>query len=327
MYLDVTARHRRCQPGSGLAVKTRDRSGPRPLKTRPASGIRVFQTPGKKPDQLTENRVFVSLKRLRCGSWKESWGLADQESGRVPGKNFSAHGFLRGASKIMDWQPEMLVLFIPHMLFALSLHEASHAYTAYRYGDDTAALLGRVTLNPIKHLDLFGTIAFFLIKFGWAKPVPVNPLRLKNPRRDELFISLAGPGSNLVTGFFLLGLILLVTHLAGDPGKAGRAAIAFFLVGAQLNIGLCFFNLIPVPPLDGSHVLMGLLPEGAARKLEPVFSQGVFLLIALVVLSSFLGVPVFEYLIWRPMFFIMKIVLGEKTFFEAFLYLKQFQGG
>ena len=169
------------------------------------------------------------------------------------------------------------LLFIPHMLFALSIHEASHAGSAYLLGDDTAALQGRVTLNPIRHLDPFGLIAFFIIHFGWARPVPVNPLRLKNPRRDNVLVSFAGPGSNLVMGMLLLVVIRVMWMVAGTGSESVRTALAFMFVGAQLNVGLCFFNLIPVPPLDGSHILLGILPrslaEGGPRATERAGSR------------------------------------------------------
>jgi Zn-dependent protease len=221
-------------------------------------------------------------------------------------------------------EPLYLALFIPNVLFALSMHEASHAYSAYLLGDDTAALMGRVTLNPGKHLDLIGSVAFFIIGFGWAKPVPVNPLRLKNPRRDDLLISLAGPGSNMVIGILLLLLILMISSLVDGRNEVILGIMAFLFVGAQLNIGLCFFNLIPIPPLDGSHVLRGILPESAAEAIEPIMAQGAIILILLIVASSFMGIPVFEYLVWRPMYFIIRNILGEGVFMESLAALKLF---
>ena len=97
------------------------------------------------------------------------------------------------------------LILIPHFLFAISMHEASHSWVALLFGDDTSALQGRLTLNPIKHVDIVGALALFIVGFGWAKPVQVNPLRLKNPKRDDIFISLAGPLSNLTSGFIISG--------------------------------------------------------------------------------------------------------------------------
>jgi Zn-dependent protease len=234
--------------------------------------------------------------------------------------------YIEGSGEKMNFSKEYLVLFVPHMFFALSVHEAAHAYVAYLRGDDTAAMMGRVTLNPLKHLDPFGLIAFFLIGFGWAKPVPVNSLRLRNPRRDNLLISLAGPGSNLVIGLLLLSIILMLFY--GIKIRTGPAAdlMAFLLVGAQLNIGLCFFNLIPVPPLDGSHVLMGVLPEQMANQIEPLFARGMFVLIAVVVVSSLLKLDIFSYIVWKPVNFIIANVLGMNAAHTAVEALRNFIG-
>jgi Zn-dependent protease len=215
------------------------------------------------------------------------------------------------------------VLFIPHALFALSLHEASHAYSAYRCGDDTAALMGRVTLNPIKHVDLIGALAFIVIGLGWAKPTPVNPLKFKHPGRDDILVSAAGPASNLVTGLVLLAAILAVHAFAAGREWSGPV-LAFLLIGAQLNIALCFFNLIPVPPLDGSHILMEILPRKTALKIEPVMRQGVWLLLGLVVISTW--VPLFQYLVFVPAQLIMNLVLGNHVLLEAAMALSVFMG-
>jgi len=216
------------------------------------------------------------------------------------------------------------LLFIPHMLFALSIHEASHAGSAFMLGDDTAALQGRVTLNPLRHIDPMGLIAFFIIHFGWAKPVPVNPLRLKNPRRDEVLVSFAGPGSNLVMGVLLLVTIRLIWEGMGTGSETARTALAFMFVGAQLNVGLCFFNLIPIPPLDGSHILLGLLPRSWAIKLEPLMGRGFIILIVLVIVASFLRIPIFSYLIGVPMSLVMWGILGGEVYGDTYRILQGF---
>lgn len=207
-------------------------------------------------------------------------------------------------------QPEMMfyLLFIPHMLFALSIHEASHAGSAYLLGDDTAALMGRLTLNPLKHIDPMGLIAFFILRFGWAKPVPVNPLNFKKPRRDDILVSLAGPGSNVALGIVLLVMIRLI--LLFDGNEATNTIVQFLFVGARLNLALCFFNLIPIPPLDGSHVLMGVLPESMSDQIRPIMDKGPVLLIGLMMASYFLNIPIFRYLIWMPAELVMGLFLG-----------------
>lgn len=196
------------------------------------------------------------------------------------------------------------------LLFSLSIHEASHAWTADYFGDYTARYLGRVTLNPLAHMDPIGTVLFPLLQFftslpliGWAKPVPVNAVHLKNPRRDQIFISLAGPGSNLLaaTGFFIVLMILKWTYpkasflisMMAILGKvpedksvlAPILGILFF--GLVINLALALFNFIPIPPLDGHWVLYGLLPYNAAQVLERVGSYGFILLYALMFLGAF----------------------------------------
>jgi Zn-dependent protease len=217
------------------------------------------------------------------------------------------------------------VIFIPHMLLALSLHEASHAGAALMKGDDTAMRMGRLTLNPLKHLDPLGVAAFLIIHFGWAKPVIINPLRLKNPRRDNMLIGFAGPASNLALGVVLLAAIRTVYLLGPVTDDLTRTVVAFLFVGAQLNIGLCFFNLIPVPPLDGSHILLGLVPERVADEIEPYFSYGGFVLLFVVFGSRYLNLNILGTLILRPMGWLMNIILTPQVMDNVFRSLSEFK--
>lgn len=188
-------------------------------------------------------------------------------------------------------------------LFAITVHEAAHGWAALKLGDPTAYQLGRVTLNPIAHIDPIGTIIFPLlmivmrspILFGWAKPVPVNPLNLRNPRRDNLLISAAGPLSNLsVACLAFLGIIILKSL---SPEAFVEKGILFHLISGissilywtiMINVILAVFNLIPVPPLDGSGVLMGLLSDEAAMKYEKIRPYG-FIIIILLLMTGILG--------------------------------------
>jgi len=195
-----------------------------------------------------------------------------------------------------------IVISVFVLFFSITVHEASHGWAAYKLGDPTAYAMGRVTLNPLAHIDLIGTILlpaiFILMKvppFGWAKPVPVNPLNLKDPRRDNLFISAAGPLSNLCVAFIaFLGIIILKSF---NPQifilKEGTSniVIGLFLLlynAVLINIILAFFNLIPLPPLDGSGVLMGLLSGESARKYEKITPYG-FIIILLLLMTGILG--------------------------------------
>ena len=142
--------------------------------------------------------------------------------------------------------PEVLVLLIPVLLFALVFHEFSHGWVAYKLGDPTAKNQGRLTLNPLSHLDPFGSMMILFVGFGWAKPVPVDSRYLANPRKDMMKIAFAGPASNLLLA--LIGGILI--RLTGYAGPLTSMLIMF----TQINISLAVFNMIPIPPLDGSQI-------------------------------------------------------------------------
>jgi Zn-dependent protease len=187
------------------------------------------------------------------------------------------------------------------LLFSLTVHEAAHAWTANRLGDPTARLLGRISLNPIVHADPIGTILFPIIALvsgvpviGWAKPVPVNVARLRNGRRDYVFVAAAGPLSNLVLAVAAsAGASLLASGPVGD-GSVSRPLMEMLFMTLQLNVLLAVFNMIPVPPLDGGNVLSGLLPVSGARLIDALRPYG-FLLIYAIVLT-----PAFDYIVLRP---------------------------
>jgi Zn-dependent protease len=156
--------------------------------------------------------------------------------------------------------PDLFVLRIPAILIALTIHEFSHGYVAYRLGDPTAHDAGRLTLNPFAHLDLFGSIMLLFGPFGWAKPVPVNGYNLSNPKRDMVLVSLAGPLSNVITAL-IFGFAFRIIGATTPSLIHNLHFVNFFQLCIMLNIGISFFNLIPVPPLDGSKILAGLLPN------------------------------------------------------------------
>jgi len=153
------------------------------------------------------------------------------------------------------------VILLPPLLLSLVVHEYAHARTALAFGDPTAKNMGRLTLNPLAHLDPIGTLCIFLVGFGWAKPVPVNPMNLQPPRLGDIAVSLAGPASNLLIAIITAGLLRLWWAVALTDNETVFYAIhSYLLMIASVNIVLCVFNLIPLFPLDGHHVLREVLP-------------------------------------------------------------------
>ncbi|MCD5390439.1 site-2 protease family protein [candidate division NPL-UPA2 bacterium] len=190
-----------------------------------------------------------------------------------------------------------LVIWIPAFLLAIAFHECCHAWMADRLGDPTARSQGRVTLNPIAHLDPIGTVVMPLLMIvtgagfliGWAKPVPVNPYNLRHLKRDYMLVSLAGPASNIASSV-IFAIIFHIAVFASKtihlPGAIWEPVGHFLIVAVHLNLILAFFNLIPVPPLDGSGILQGLLPD----RYEEIFSRirpfGIFIVFGLLMIGA-----------------------------------------
>jgi Zn-dependent protease len=180
-----------------------------------------------------------------------------------------------------------LIILAPPLLFALTFHEFAHGFIAYRLGDPTARDAGRLTLNPLKHLDPLGTIAFFFIKFGWAKPVPVNPSYFQNPKKDMLWVALAGPVTNLALAVVSAILTKATWTLASIlPYSSAAEAIlvplnSMLIASVWINLVLCIFNFLPIPPLDGSRILMGLLPNHLALSYMRIERFGFIIIIVL----------------------------------------------
>jgi len=184
----------------------------------------------------------------------------------------------------------VVALFVV-LIVSLSVHEAAHAWTADRLGDPTARMLGRLTVNPVKHIDIIGTIVFPLLAIvsglpilGWAKPVPVNPNNLREPRRDFAVVAIAGPVSNLLLA--MLAAVVLKVMIAGGAGPSFSLMVVSRAV--TTNVLLAVFNLLPVPPLDGGNVLAGIVPESAARVIDWLRPYGFIILYALI-LTGILG--------------------------------------
>jgi len=198
----------------------------------------------------------------------------------------------------MNYFLQMVLLF-PPILAALTVHEYSHGMIAYRLGDPTAKDAGRLTLNPFAHLDLVGTIMLFIVHFGWAKPVPVNPYYFKNPRRDMIWVALAGPGANVVLAW-VVGLAMQLIYTQAFPAMVSVSFLNYIYTllafTVYINLMLAMFNLIPIPPLDGSKIVAGLIPQEYVGMWYRFERLGGLLLLGLVLYGMFTRTPIFSFI-------------------------------
>lgn len=181
--------------------------------------------------------------------------------------------------------PLAFILIFIALVLCISIHEFAHAYVADKFGDDTARLLGRVTLDPRSHLDPIGTLLLIVAGFGWGKPVPFNPYNLKNPKRDSALIALAGPASNIILAT-ILAIAFRMLIISGVSGTLGGILASFFYITIQYNIVLAVFNLIPVHPLDGFKVVNGLLPEELSIQWLQMAQYGMYILLILILTGA-----------------------------------------
>ena len=188
-----------------------------------------------------------------------------------------------------------LVAGLPGIVIAMVIHEYSHARVADALGDFTPRMQGRLTLNPAAHVDPIGLAMLFLVHFGWAKPVQINPMNFSNPRRDDILVSLAGPASNLITSFIALIILVLLAKL--DFPLSEGLLVVFNLI-IVYNINFAIFNMLPIPPLDGSHILRNLLPYDMARAYAQLERYSfIFLLIILMTpVLSYIFVPLQKFI-------------------------------
>jgi Zn-dependent protease len=172
-------------------------------------------------------------------------------------------------------------------VIGLTVHEFSHAYTAYRLGDNTAKLDGRLTLNPLKHIDWMGFFLIVIAGFGWAKPVTFNPDKLKHKHRDEILISLAGPFSNFVVAilFFIIARLLYINEFF-NSSSVGLEIVNSIMMWGIINLGLFIFNLIPLPPLDGSHLYLTFLKEIHPKLMMNIYTYGTVVLFAIIIAET-----------------------------------------
>ncbi len=233
--------------------------------------------------------------------------------------------------------PVLLLLILPTVLIALTFHEIAHGYVAYKCGDQTAKMMGRLSFNPMKHLDLFGTLMMFFVGFGWAKPVPINTRNFRKPKRDIALVSAAGPVANLILALF--GTVLYFASVAVFLKTAGsdislgelkalditlvfynqiemfsfldniqQIILQFLALFALLNAGLAIFNLLPIPPLDGSKLLASALPRMLAARYLQFEYYTRFLLLGLLFMSYIL--PGVGNIIWVPIEFFRTHILS-----------------
>lgn len=208
---------------------------------------------------------------------------------------------------------KLSIMLVPGLM-AITCHEVSHGFIAYRYGDNTAKSLGRLTLNPLKHLDILGTLMIVVIGIGWAKPVPVNFNNLRNPKRSMIWVAAAGP----ITNFILAAVSALLLHgmVLFGARIPETSTMQFFMdpvvlmlaFSVYVNLLLAIFNMIPLPPLDGGRVLVGLLPYRQAAALSRIEPYGMIIIIVLVFFT-----PLFRYLLSPVLYFGVELFAGSQS--------------
>lgn len=204
--------------------------------------------------------------------------------------------------------PMLFLAWLIAIIFALSIHEFAHAYLAITQGDPTAKLMGRVSLNPLAHIDAFGFLAILLIGFGWAKPVPVNPLYFKNKKWGDAIVAFAGPVSNFIAAI-IFGITLKLVLTYGNFSSE-NLMIQFFLFLIMINVSLGVFNLIPIPPLDGHHILFSVLPNSFNDIKIWLLKNGPTFLLIIILADSFLNIGIFSYLFNLIFNALGKLILG-----------------
>ncbi|MEE9571609.1 MAG: site-2 protease family protein [Candidatus Neomarinimicrobiota bacterium] len=208
----------------------------------------------------------------------------------------------------LNFIQKVIVLALP-ILFAITVHEVAHGWVASKLGDKTALMMGRLTLNPLKHIDLVGTVILPLMLlflggfiFGWAKPVPVNPNNLKKPRRDMALVAIAGPFANIIMAFIWAGIMKLGTILIGHGFKFALPIVLMGQAGIMINLVLMILNLIPIPPLDGSRIISALLPAKWAYKYDRIAPYGIFILLLLLVTG------ILHLILFPPIILLQKLI-------------------
>ncbi|OGL70097.1 hypothetical protein A3C17_03440 [Candidatus Uhrbacteria bacterium RIFCSPHIGHO2_02_FULL_53_13] len=209
--------------------------------------------------------------------------------------------------------PLLFIVVLLAIIVALSFHESAHAFVAYKLGDMTAQRMGRLTLNPLSHIDWYGLLLLVVVGFGWGKPVPFNPHNLRLPKWGPVMVAFAGPFSNLLLAVvFSLVFSVIATTRALEPNNALMIFLGFSVI---INLALMFFNLIPIPPLDGSKLLLTALDKPQHAELRyRLETQGMWILIAVLVIDAVLNLGVFSTLFSFVQWLALNVFLGGATF-------------
>jgi Zn-dependent protease len=210
----------------------------------------------------------------------------------------------------------VMILQIPILLITITIHEFSHGYVAYLLGDDTAKRAGRLTLNPISHIDPIGLLMLFIARFGWAKPVPINPYNFKDYKRDTAISAAAGPASNFVMAILLSILFRIITNLSPNllayGGAVSQLFIYLLMYSIMINLALGLFNLIPIPPMDGSKILGGFLSDNAYARYTAQEMRGAQILMIVIFASMIFKLNIIGTIIMPPLNFLLKLLIGIK---------------
>ena len=207
-----------------------------------------------------------------------------------------------------------IVIQLPILLISLTIHEFSHGYVAYLLGDDTAKRAGRLTLNPISHIDPFGLIMLFVARIGWAKPIPINPHNFQNYKRDTALTAAAGPAANFALAIILSLVFNFIKKANPDilynSSGLSQFWLSMLLYAILINLALGLFNLIPIPPMDGSKILGGFLSDEAYYRYTAREQQGVRILMVIFLVSFVFRIPLIGYIIMPPLNFFLKLLTG-----------------
>lgn len=203
-----------------------------------------------------------------------------------------------------------LIISIPAILYALTIHEYFHGWAANRLGDPTARLQGRLTLNPLAHIDILGALCFVFAHFGWGKPVPINPYNFRNPRRDNMIVSFAGPASNFASAFLFGVIFQLLRKMPFIPANMSALFYNLLISGIIMNLSLAFFNMIPLFPLDGSHIMESLLPYQMSQKYKQIERYSPFILLGLIILGNYGGISILGMIIGPPIQYFLRLFTG-----------------